>query len=65
MINPRETLFEAEAALALTGAEPEGAALLPEAEPEPLVDLAAGRVELTTAEVAEGVKLAAPSSTVM
>ena len=52
-----------EAALALTGAEPEGAAL-PEAEPVPLVDLAAGRVELTTGAVEEGVKLAAPSSTV-
>ena len=57
--------MEVDAALALTGAEPEGAAPLPEAEPVPLVAFAAGRVEDTTGAVEEGVKLAAPSSTVM
>ena len=57
-----------EAALALLPAEPEGAALLPEPEADaPLlpVALAAGRVEVITAAVEEGVKEAAPSSTVM
>ena len=63
-----DAVLEVEAAFALAGEEPEGAALDPEPEAEApalLVGFAAGRVELTTAAVEEGVKLAVPSSTVM
>jgi hypothetical protein len=63
--NMFRALLNVESAAFLAGVEEEPAAELVVLEEAELLVRAAGRVEVTTAEVGEGVKDAVPSSTVM